>query len=100
MAELNSQQRSYLKGLKMDMDALFQIGKASLTPDFTAAIDEALAKRELLKISVLKNCTDDPLELANTVAERTHSAVVQVIGRKIVLYRPAKKPKIELPVRK
>ena len=38
--------------------------------------------------------------IAQILAERTHSQVVQVIGRKIVLYRPAKdeaKRKILLP---
>ena len=49
--------------------------------------------RELIKINVLQNCADDPNELAQIVAERTHSQVVQVIGRKIVLYREGKKDK-------
>ena len=62
------------------------------------AIDDAIEKRELIKISVLKNCMDDPRELADIVAERTHSNVVIVIGKKIVLYRPNRKnPKIVLP---
>jgi RNA-binding protein len=62
------------------------------------AIDDAIEKRELIKISVLKNCMDDPKELAETVAERTRSNVVIVIGKKIVLYRPNKKnPRIQLP---
>ena len=40
----------------------------------------------------------DPKEIANTIAERTHSNVVKVIGKKIILYRPAKKnAKIKLP---
>ena len=72
---MTSKQRSYLKGLAMTIDPVFQIGKASLTPEVTQAVSEVLA-------------------------ERTHSEVVQVIGRKIVLYRQAKeenKRKIVLP---
>ena len=39
-----------------------------------------------------------PSDVAALLAERTHSDVVQVIGRKIVLYRESKtKKKIELP---
>ena len=97
---MTTKQRAYLKGLAMNLDPIFQIGKASLTPEFTASIDEALEARELIKISVLKNCMDDPKELAQTLAERTRSAVVQVIGKKIVLYREAddkQKRKIVLP---
>lgn len=95
---ITSKQRAYLKSLDSSQDAIFQVGKSSLTPELVTAVDEALEKRELIKLSVLKNCFDDPNEIADTVAERTHSLVVQVIGKKIILYRPAKKePKIQLP---
>ena len=97
---MTTKQRAYLKGLAMNLDPIFQIGKSSLTPEFTASINEALEARELIKISVLKNCMDDPKELAQTLAERTRSEVVQVIGKKIVLYREAddkQKRKIVLP---
>ena len=81
------------------MEPIFQVGKSSMTPGLTAAISEALEARELIKISVLKNCADDPRELAEIIAERTRSQVVQVIGKKIVLYREGKdeKKKINLP---
>lgn len=97
---MNSKQRAYLKGLAMTTEPVMQIGKSSLTPEVTSAVAEALEARELVKISVLKNCDDDGVEIARTVAERTHSEVVQVIGRKIVLYKQAKdekKRKIVLP---
>lgn len=96
---MTTKQRAYLKSLAMTMEPVFQLGKSSLTPEFTKAIDEALAARELIKLSVLKNCADDPRELAKLLAERTHSQVVQVIGRKIVLYREGKNKnkKIQLP---
>ncbi len=96
---MTTKQRAYLKGLAMTMDPIFQIGKNSMTPELTKAIDEALEARELIKVSVLKNCMDDPRTLAQTLAERTHSQVVQVIGKKIVLYREGKdkNKKIELP---
>ena len=95
---MTTKQRAYLKGLAMTMDPIFQLGKSSLTPENTQAIAEALEARELIKINVLQNCADDPNELAQIVAERTHSQVVQVIGKKIVLYKESKnKKKIELP---
>lgn len=96
---MTSKQRAYLKGLAMDLDSTFQIGKASLTPEFVETIAEGFNKRELLKISVLKNCADDPRAIAEMLAGRTHSQVVQVIGKKIVLYKENKDhKKIELPV--
>ena len=96
--KLTSKQRAYLKGLANSMDSIFQVGKASLTPEIIQAVDEALEKRELITLSVLKNCFDDPNEIADIMAERSKSQVVQVIGKKIILYRPAKNnPKIQLP---
>ena len=113
---MTSKQRAYLKGLAMKIDPIFQIGKSSVTPELTEAIAEALEARELIKINILKNCLDEGNSVAAVLAERTrsltsreaaeriaaavHAEVVQVIGRKIVLYKPAKdeaKRKIVLP---
>lgn len=98
MANFTSKQRAYLMSLASTLQPIFQVGKSSLTPELTNAIGEAFNTRELIKISVLKNCFDDPREIAEMVAERTHSTVVQVIGKKIVLYKENKdNKKIELP---
>ena len=100
---MTSKQRAYLKGLAMKEEPIFHIGKASLTPEITEAVREAVDARELIKVAVLKNCEDDPKEIAETLAERTGSQAVQVIGKKIVLYKPAadpKKRKINLPEKK
>ena len=96
---MTSKQRAYLKGLASTLEPVFQVGKSSVTPEITEAISEAFNNRELIKISVLKNCLDDPRAIAEVIAERTRSQVVQVIGKKIVLYKPDKKnPKIILPM--
>ncbi len=80
------------------MEPIFQVGKNNITPELVNAVSEALEARELIKISVLKNCFDDPKEIADTVAQRSRATVVRVIGKKIILYRESKtKKKIELP---
>lgn len=95
---MTSKQRAYLKSLASTMDPIFQVGKSSLTPELTEAIREAFNTRELIKIAVLKNCFDDPREIASVLAERTQSQVVHVIGKKIVLYKESKNnKKIFLP---
>ena len=95
---MTSKQRAYLKGLAMNIDPIFQIGKSSLTPEVTEAIAESFNTRELIKVAVLKNCMDDPRAIAEVLAERTQSQVVQVIGKKIVLYKESKEhKKIILP---
>ena len=84
---MTSKERADLRSQAMKIESIFQIGKSSLTPAQVEAIRAALKKRELIKISVLKNCADDPNELAVLVSERTGSEVIQVIGKKIVLYK-------------
>lgn len=96
---MTTKQRAFLKSQASTMDVIVHIGKESLTPQVVASVDEALTARELIKVGVLKNCADDPKTLAQIISERTHSDVVQVIGKKIVLYKPDKKnPKIKLPL--
>ena len=73
---MTSKQRAYLKGLAMNIEPILSLGKASLTPEFTNSVAEALAARELVKINVLKNCMDDPREIAAIIAERTKSEIV------------------------
>jgi RNA-binding protein len=95
---MNSRQRAYLKSLASNLSPVFQIGKSTLTPEITEAVRECFNTHELIKITVLNNCTEDPNEIAQILAERTGSLVVQVIGKKIVLYKEDKKnKKIELP---
>lgn len=96
---ITSKQRSMLKGLAMNLDPVFQIGKDSLTPELCQGVREVLDKRELVKIHVLKNCADDKKELARVLSERTGSLVVQVIGSMIVLFKYQTNPekrKIEI----
>ena len=98
---MTTKDRAYLKGLAQKIDPILSLGKSSLTPEFVDAAAEALKARELIKINVLKNCIDDPGTLAITLGERTRSEVVQVIGRKIVLYkRNNDNPKIYFPYNK
>ena len=73
---MTSKQRAYLMSQASTMDPIFQIGKASLTPEIITALDEALEKRELIKVSVLKNCADDPREIASVIGERTREIVL------------------------
>ena len=96
---MTSKQRAYLKSLASAMEPVVHIGKASVSPEVIASVEEAVNARELIKIGVLKNCADDPRLIAEIIAERTHSQIVQVIGKKIILYKPDKdKPSIKLPL--
>ena len=95
---MTSKQRAYLKSLAMKIDPVFRVGKDSISPELIEGVREAIDARELIKIAVLQNCMDDPKEVAQTLAERTRSEVVQDIGKKIVLYKESRDhKKIQLP---
>ena len=95
---MTSKQRAYLRSLANNLEPIFQIGKSAVTPEMTTAVADALEARELVKLSVLKNCFDEPKDIADVLAGRTKSEVVQVVGRKITLYKESKnKKRIELP---
>ena len=64
------------------------------------ALEHALADldKQFGKGAVMKMAPETPREAAETLAGRTRSQVVMVIGRKFVLYKPFKEnPKIVLP---
>lgn len=88
---MTSKERAKLKSQAMTMECIFQVGKAGLSTQSIDAIRDALDARELVKINVLKNCDDDIKVLAGVLADRTGSTVVQVIGRKVVLYKKSEK---------
>jgi len=90
---LNSKDRATLRGLANKLPAIFHMGKEGITPEFVQGVREALEARELIKIDILQNCEEDVREASRIVSERTHSEVVQVIGRKFVLYRKSKTKK-------
>ncbi len=94
---LSGKQKRYLRGLASCEKSIFQIGKDALSDNLIEQVDHALEARELVKISVLKNSPADIEETAFDLARLTHSELVQVIGRTIVLYRTGRDPKILLP---
>ena len=95
---LTSKQRAHLRGLAQKLDPIFQVGKGGVTPELTDAVALALEARELVKVSVLNNCVMEAAEAADMLSGRTRAEVVQVIGKRFVLYRASKtKQVVELP---
>lgn len=95
---LTGKQRAYLRGLGNELDPIFQIGKGGLSDELINQLDDALEARELIKVRVLKNCLEDPRELADEIAHALTADVVQKIGNNFLLYREAlEEPQIRLP---
>ena len=86
---LTSQERAYLRGQANGLDAIFQLGKGGINDNFIKQIDDVLEVRELIKISLLETCEHTVKEAAEIICSKTGAQSVQMIGRKLVLYRAA-----------
>ncbi len=87
---LNSRQRAQLRGLANSMETIFQIGKGGINDQLIKQVDEALEKRELIKLRVLETSPVTSREAADEIALSVRADVVQVIGSRFVLYRESK----------
>ena len=84
---LTSKQRSYLRGIASQYETIFQIGKGGISENLIQQVQDALKKRELIKLRVLDNSLLTAREAADQLAQATKSDVVQVIGSRFVLFR-------------
>ena len=64
-----------------------QIGKEGITEALCGAVAIALLRHELIKLRLAETVDGDRLELAAELAARSHAALVQVLGRTVLLYR-------------
>lgn len=87
---MNGAQRAEFRKLANTLKPIFQIGKEDIGENLIKSVDEALNKRELIKIAVLESCSLETKDAAGKLAEVLGAEVIQSIGRKFVLYR--KKP--------
>ena len=95
---LPGKQKSYLKGLAHTMQPIIQVGKNGVNDALIKTVYDALEARELIKVSVLQNCLEEPKSIAEEIASVIEAEVVQVIGKTIVFYKESsKKKQIILP---
>ena len=84
---MDSKTRAKLRSLANPIEAILQVGKNGLGDALQKQVDDALTARELIKLTVLETCPETPREMAAALAAATGAEVVQVVGRKVTLYR-------------
>ena len=95
---LTGKQKSFLRSMGQKLEPVVMMGKEGVTPTVVQAAQEAIKKRELIKVRVLQNCMEEPEDAITMLAERADVNLVQIIGRNGMLFkRNYDKPKIELP---
>ncbi len=95
---ITSKQRAYLRSLANTVSAQYQIGKGEISENQVKMLLEGLEANEIIKIHVLENSLRTARDVCDELVELTGAEPVQVIGKKIVLYKESKKNKtIKLP---
>jgi RNA-binding protein len=92
MTPLTSAQLRAFKAQAQRMKATLKIGKDGLSPQFLAALDDALKHHELLKVK-FDDLKDKKKELAPQLAEKNGSHLVTRVGNVVLLYRPKSQDK-------
>lgn len=87
---LTGKQKRFLRKQAHHLQPIFQVGKYGVNEQMIKQINEALEKRELIKVTVLQNCLTDKRTIAEELSEKTKASIVQIIGRQIVLFKQSK----------
>lgn len=93
---LTVKQRVKLRSMAMTLKPIYQVGKDGITENLIEGLSNALEAHELIKISILKTVSEPLKQIALDLTSATHSELIQVIGRQVVLYRKSKKQLIQL----
>ncbi|MBP1048148.1 ribosome assembly RNA-binding protein YhbY [Enterococcus sp. BWM-S5] len=93
--ELRGKQKRYLRSQAHHLHPIFQVGKGGLNEEMIVQVNEALEKRELIKVSLLQNTEEVAEDVAAVIEKKTGCNVVQIIGRVLVLFKPSSKEKYQ-----
>ena len=88
---LSNKQISKLKSLAQRLEPVVYVGKAGVTDELLASVEQALNDHELLKIKFTA-FKEEKKSLASEMAACTQSELVWIIGHVAVLYRAQPDP--------
>ena len=85
--KLTGKQARYLKGLGHHLKPLVMLGRDGLSENVITTVNAVLTAHELIKVKIGNGCPLDRREAAGTVAEKTGSEIVQILGKTFLLFR-------------
>ncbi len=97
MLTLSTEQRKFLKAQAHGLKPVVMIGSQGLTEAVIKESERAIAAHELIKVRVLGDERGEREAYLNQLCEALAAAPVQHIGKLLLIYRPADKPRIQLP---
>jgi RNA-binding protein len=73
------------------VDPIVYVGKEGLSANVNQSVLDTLRTRELIKVKLGQNCEVPKKEAAELLAKASGAALVQLIGKMVLLYMPNKK---------
>lgn len=92
MQPITTKQRAALRSMAAKLEPIIQVGKNGMTDTLVKTVSDALEAHELVKLTVLETCPDSPRTVSDALCMALCCEPVQVIGRKVSLFRPASDP--------
>lgn len=92
---LTSKERAKLRSLAQTVEPVTQVGKAGVTESFLDNLNNAIEKREIVKVTVLENSGEDVKEVGEAIARLLPAEFVCATGKKLVFYRRSLNDKVK-----
>ncbi len=87
ISTMKGKQRAQLRAKANTLNCVMQIGKGGITEPVIAQADFELDTKELIKIQVLETSPVDARSAAALLANKLNAEIIQVIGRRFIIYR-------------
>lgn len=97
MLNLTPGQRRFLRAQAHSLNPVVLIGDAGLTAAVMKEIEHSLNSHELIKIKVAGGDREQRESMLTEICDALEAAAAQHIGKTLVVYKPAKKPRLILP---
>jgi putative YhbY family RNA-binding protein len=84
---LTAKERARLKAEAHALEPVVQIGAAGITDPVVKEVERALAAHELIKVKIGGDDRDERVALGDDLSARTSAAVVDRVGKVLILWR-------------
>jgi RNA-binding protein len=86
--QLSGREIRQLRSLGHHLSVIGMIGKEGITDNLVKSVHDTLVAHELIKIRIQDTCPLDRKEVVAELATSVSAAVVQILGKTALIYRP------------
>ena len=92
---ITGKQVRQLRSMANNLKPTVIVGKEGVTANILKQVNEGLEAHELIKVSVRCETGSQAAEAGREIADQAEAELVQVIGKRVVLYRETTRDDIE-----